>query len=255
MIGRYEAYMNGIALSSIDPSICVLDIRPSAPKPVYSTYNLTYKDGAVIENAYYEKTSVEVEFEIHEYSVIRRQNICQKIQKWAKRGIFTASNRPDQRLKNCVCESFPVAESKSWTKSLTMTLSAYNPPYWEELNPTTVTLTGTDSSANVYVPGNADKAYVSADVTISSFVTSIRFTVGDTTIVLTGLSNEEGDHIRVGYDDDGYMYIRLNNTSIIEKRHESSDDDLIVECGKINTFSIASSASVSVTYTVRGCWL
>ena len=108
MISRYEAYMDGTALSSIDPTIYVLDIQPADPSPKYTLSAVARRDGSVIHDTYYEKASVTVEFEIHEPDPVKREATCQKIHKWAKRGTLQVSTRPGQRLV-CVCEGYPVA--------------------------------------------------------------------------------------------------------------------------------------------------
>lgn len=253
MISRYEAYMDGTALSSIDPTIYVLDIQPADPSPKYTLSGVARRDGSVIENTYYEKAAVAVEFEIHEPDPAKRELTCQKIRKWAKKGILQVSTKPGQRL-DCVCESFPVANAHTWTEPIQMSFAGYNPPYWEELNPTTVTLSGESDSGSVYVPGNADKAFVWADVACTNAITEITLTVGNTSMKLTGLSTEADDHIYVGYSK-GYLYIKKNTVSIMDKRTAASSDDLIADCGVISSFSFSASASVSVTFKVRGCWM
>ena len=254
MISRYEAYMDGIALSSIDPAVCVLDIKPGEIRPQYNTSRVARRDGAVVDDTYYEKTGVDVVFEIHEYDTVKRQAINQRIQAWAKKGVLTVSDRPGQRLV-CVCEKLPVANAKAWTEPITMTFAGYNPPYWEELNAVSITLSGASGSSNVYIPGNADKAYVLADITFSGETANVVMTVGKTSITLSGLSVSSGDHVYIGYDSHGHIYIRKNTSSIMDLRTPASSDDLVAECGKINTFAVSASASVSITYTVRGCWL
>ena len=251
MISRYEAYMDGTSLSSLDNSIYVLNIQPGEINKQITTNKVAGRVGSRIMKNEAVSTSVTVFFEIHEYDTVKRQAVCQKVQKWANGSVLTVSDRPDQRMR-CVCSSYPHANAKEWTEPLSVTFVAYNPPYWEENNETSVTSTGTDQS--VYVPGNASESLVSCTVTVGSSLSSITLAVGEKSITLNGLSAAANDEIEIGYNENNVMYITLNNSSILDKRTGASDDDLTAVCGEYNTFAVTTSASVSAVFKTRGCW-
>ena len=248
MKSRYEAYMDGIALSSVDPSIYILNIQPSEAKQSIRTSKVAGRAGARVTRKEQDSTSVTVLFEIHEYDTAKRQLICQKDQKWAEGNILTVSDRPEQRLK-CVCEQYPRANAREWTEPVSVVFTGYNPPYWEERIPTTVTTT---SSASAYVPGNAPESLVSCVVTASASISTLTLTVGSKSIVLDGIGASANDVITVGYDANNVLFIKKNTTSILNKRTAGSADDLVAKCGEVNTFT--TSANTSAVFTVRGCW-
>ena len=71
-------------------------------------------------------------------------------------------------------------------------------------------------------------------------------------MTLSGLSVGAGNTIKIEYDDQLIQSIRVGSTSILDKR--TGADDLIANCGEVNSLSFSSSASVTVTYKVRGLW-
>lgn len=251
MISRYEAYMDDTSLSSLDNSIYVLDIQYGEVNKQISTTKVAGRVGSKISKNEAQSTSVTILFEIHDYDTVRRNAVCQKVQKWANGSILTVSDRPDQRLK-CVCESYPHVNAKSWTEPLSVTFVGYNPPYWEEMDETEATYTDTEQS--VFVPGNAPSSLVSCNVTISSSLTSIKLSVGSKFIQLTGLSTSANDVIEIGYDENNIMFITLNDSSILNKRTAASADDLTAVCGEYNTFKAETTGSVTAVFTTRGCW-
>lgn len=250
MISRYEAYMDGKALSSIDPSICVLDIQPGDVSQSIRTVKVAGRAGARVIKKERNSTSVTVIFEIHEYNTVKRDVVCQKIQKWADGDILCVSTRPEQQMR-CVCEEYPRANAKAWTEPLSMTFTAYNPPYWQEKNKTIVTLTGTSASSSVYVPGNVDGAVVELSVKANAAAGGFSVQVGSTSLTVL-VSMAADDVVTITYDDKMIQSIKKGNTSILDKR--TGADDLLAKCGQINVFALSSDASVTATFSVRGCW-
>ena len=143
MIGRYEAYMDGTALSAIDHSVMITDIRHNPATIQRKTERMASRPGSRDYGKTIGSASVVITFEIHEYDPAKRQAICDKIAAWANYGTYLmTSDRLWKRLK-CVCDKFPSVQSaKKWTDPITMTFSAYNPPFWQENNETRVTLGG-----------------------------------------------------------------------------------------------------------------
>lgn len=248
MISRYEAFMDGIPLSSVDPSVYVLNIQPGDNNPEIRTSKVAGRAGARVIRKEHNSLPVNILFEIHEYDTVKRQAVCQKVKSWANGRILSVSDRPDQRLR-CVCESYPNANAKEWTEALTVGFTAYNPPYWENARETIVTTT---SSKTAFVPGNAPETLVSAVVTVNSSISSLTLTTGVKSLVLS-VSAVQNDKIYVGYDDNNILYIRKNSTSILGNR--TGDDDLTVPCGDQATFSVSSNGNVTAEFRVRGCWL
>lgn len=254
-MNRYEAYMDGESLSSIDPKICLLDIQYSQVSPNISTFKVNRRHGALISRTSFNECSVTILFEIHEYNTRKRINILQNIQRWARGTILTVSDRPGQRLR-CVCKDFPTLNTKGWTDSISITFVAYQLPFWEEANATTFTMSGTSGESSVYVPGNAPESLVSASLTCSSgTLSTATLTVNGKSMVLSELAAATPSTVVISYDDDMILHIRHNNVDALGYRTPASVDDLLAVPGKFNTFAFSADQSISLTYTVRGLWL
>lgn len=248
MISRYEAWVDGVALSSIDPSIYVLDIQPGENNPSIRTSKVAGRAGARVTKRVHESLSVNVIFEIHEYDTVKRQAVCNKVKAWANGKFLTVSDRPDQQLR-CVCTNYPSANAKAWTEPLTIGFAGYNPPYWEDKKETVIKTT---SSKSALVPGNAPETLVSATITVGASISSLTVQTGVKSLVLA-VSAVSGDKVYIGYDDNNILYIKKGTTSILDKR--TGDDDLSVPCGAFSEFSVAASGSVTAEFRLRGCWL
>lgn len=252
MISRYEAYMDGVALSSLDDSIYVLDIQPAVVKPGVKTFKPANAPGAIVTRKDIERSAVTIIFEIHKYNPAERLAICQKVQKWADGSVLTTSDRTGQRLKG-ICEAYPAATAKHWTAPLSVTIVGYTPPYWENTTATTTTI-AVEGTNTVEVPGNAPEAFVSATVTASYAITEMEFTVAGKTIRLEGLNVANGDVVSLGYNKQ-LLQIRHGTTSIVNKVTEDSADVLKVPCGESSAFSFSADGAAVCVYSVRGCWL
>lgn len=253
MISRYEVYLNGNSLGAINDNILVLDIAYQPPEMAYDTYTVAKRNGSRIYRYYVSKSTVTITFEIHEYSTMMRQSICQQIQRWAKSGgILTTNDRDGQRLR-CVCTQFPVIQSvKKWTEPLTITFTAYSQPFWEDVNQTTMTLTGTNESGTLILPGSIAENVMEVEATPSGTLTSLSLTANGKTLTLSGLSVASGTKVTISYVDDMIQSIKAGNTSILNKR--TGVDDLLVNCGEPNSVGFTANVSTTVIFKARGLW-
>ena len=253
MISRYEAYMDGVALSSIDENLLILDIQHHPSDIRFNTGKIANRNGSMVISESQEGASVTILFELHLYGIADRQAACQAVQRWAMGNVLETNDRTGQQLL-ARCTSFPRIDSAmNWTDPIEMTFTAFEHPYWEEKTAETLTFTaGTSGEDTIDVPGNVDGAFVEAEITAQAAVSEISLTVGETSITLSGLALENGQIVRIAYDDRNIQSIKVGNTSLLDKR--TGSDDLLTVCGE-NTVSYSASASVQVTVSVRGLWL
>lgn len=249
MTSRYEALMNGIALSSIDPTICVLDIRYNTANLDTSTTGKAAGHGMFVGRRRIETASVRIDAEIHEYSTWKRQEICQRIAAWAKAGKLETNDRPDQFL-NVVCQDPPTIQTaKHWTDPVTITFTAYEIPYWQKKYPTTAEITDTGT---LFVPGNIDKAPVNAEIKASSKITSLTLNVGSTSITLSGINIAANSPVYVTHDEHGYLAITNKGNSLLAYR--TGDDDLMAECGGNVAVSCTANVTATCKFSTYGGW-
>lgn len=254
MISRYEAWLNGVALSSIHEDLVILDIQYSDPEINYSFQSRAARDGADIVRKSIGKTAVTILFELRIYDVNNRMAACNQVASWAMGGgVLKTNDRLGQRL-NCVCEKPPIIRSAlKWTEQLSVTFAAYMPPTWEEDVPAVISLSGTTDSGTLFVPGNAGDALCEVTITPLATLTQVAISVADTAITLSGISIPANQEIKIEYDSDLHLSIKSNSVSLLNKR--SGSDDLIAHSGKRNAVSITASASVNAAIRVRGRWV
>ena len=254
MTSRYEAYMDSVSLSGLDDSIFILDISHPAAERSRSLVNIANRSGSFLSSEKRSPISVVITFEIHKYGIADRQAVCDKVVKWAGGSVLKTNDMTDKQLV-CVCDQYPsVNSAKRWTDPITMTFTAYEFPYWEDTTQTTLTLTGTQTSGTLAVPGVIDDAFVEATITANAAVTEISLTVGSTNFTLENLELTNGDVVTIAYDSRKLLSIMHGTVSLLGKRTGASSDDLLAKCGKTVTFAVEADASVTVVFKVRGCY-
>lgn len=256
MTSRYSVTLNGNSMSAINSNLLILDVSYEAPDYGISILRNAGNNGARVTGRYNEMSRVTITFELHIYDIVQRQTACQDVVKWAKNGgTLVINDRPNQRLK-CLCSEFPVIGSAlRWTEPLSITFVAYEVPWWEDSTATTQTTSGNYDENQMNVPGNAGDARVSATVTANASVTFIELHVGDTMIRLENLSLSENDVVSIGYDERQLLYIKKGNTSLMSKRTPGSSDELLAVSGTSNDVTSETDGSITVVFSVRGCWM
>ena len=253
MISRYEAVLNGKPLSAISADILILDIAYLPAEINFSLYRGAKRHGNRVYREYVDHRDVIITFAIRAYGVQERQAICNAVQRWAKNGgILQTNDHEGQRLR-CVLNSPPTIQSAlRWTDPISMTFRAYSLPFWEDLIPTTLSLSGTSGNGNLYVPGSADGGFFEAEAVPGETLTTLNLTANGKTLSLTGISVESGTAVRITYDENMIMSIMAGSTSLLNKR--SGADDLPLKSGENNSLSFSANVSCSVTFKGRGLW-
>lgn len=254
MISRYEAVLNGNALSAVSSDILILDISYANPALRYESYAVAKRHGARLYRKYFEKATVTITFQIRKYGITDRQAVCADIVKWAKNGgVLTTNDRPGQQLR-CVCEQYPTINSvKQWTGDLQIVFAAYALPFWQSITKQSVTLTGASGSGELYLPGNVDEAFLEAKITAGGALTSVALTANGKTMTLSGLSVASGGIIEIKYNEEMIQSITNGATSLLNKR--TGADDLVLKCGENNTVGFTANVSCTVELSARGLWL
>lgn len=256
MISRYEAYLDGVALSSISDKLLILDIAHEAPMFENRSVQFAKRHGLYVYDRYKESATVTITFSLRIYDIAERQQMCQEVARWAMNGkILQTNDRPNQRLR-VICETPPVIESAlGWTDTLSIVFSGYIVPFWEEAVPVTLTLSGSSADGSLYVPGNVDMARVECTITPQETLSEIRIDCESSFITLKDMNVTNEQTVRIYYDDKMNLHIQRGLDSYYSKRSAYSSDDLLLECGKNNRVSFDADEIVSVVFSARGLWL
>lgn len=251
MISRYEATLNGVALSSINHDLLILDIQYGGVPIEIGANQLAHRDGAIIYRQYREKATVTITFELHIYDIADRQGALRDVNLWAKNGgILEINDRPEQRLR-CVVDSYAAIDSvRDWTKPLQITFAAYENPFWEAKSVESLTLSGSSGSGSLAVPGNYDGALISVNVSSEGTLTNVTLRANGEALTLSGMSVSS---FQISYDSHQIQSIKSGNTSLLAYR--SGVSDLLAKCGDSNSLSFTANTSATVVFRVRGLWV
>ena len=243
MMTRYSAWLDGLPLHEIDPTIYILDIQEDPAQVDVSTAPKAGGAGRFVVARRRQTLSVTILFAVREYDVTRRKAIMQEIVAWAKGGKYLSINdRPGQRLRVEVEELPTIQSALRWTQELSITITAYASPFWENDYTDSLTTSGT---ASMTVTGDADSAPVDVSVKPSGGTVTVK--ADKSTITLTDVS----DNVEITHGDEGILRMLSNGVSILSHRTPDSSDDLTVTPGRVNDFSVTGGTA---TFRVRGVW-
>lgn len=249
MTTLFDCTLGGVLLSSLDESICVLDLREDAPKLRHATA-AAWHDGLHLLDAQRESFTVRVDFAIHTPDPARRTQVLQAVCAWAmKGGVLTASSHPGQQL-DVRCIALPAPAADDWLAPLTLVFTTTTVPFWEDANLTQVSSSG---AAALLIPGTAGAVPVSTMVVNNGDAPITRLTLlcGDTQMVFEGISvpaNSMFVMTQVG----PVLRAYIGGQSVLSCRTAESDDSLLAVCGKSCTVQAIASQPATSIFMARG---
>ena len=249
-----EAYMGGVALTSLG-GIQITNISYTPAQMEVVTTPMALMRGERVLKINRKQAMVSIEFVMPGISPVKRQEKLNAVIEWTKTGPLSVSDRPWQRL-NCICTTPPrFASAISRTERLTIGFTAYGNPFWEDENPTVASLSGLNGSGSLYVPGTAEENYVEIQAApASGTLNELTLTVGENTIVLSGLGATSSNPLTITYEN-GLQKIKVGNVSVLDKRTPASADNLIARIGAYNDISFTADVLTTVQFSARGLWL
>ena len=255
MISRYEVALNGISLSSLHKDILILDIAYSPAVPKDDMFTVANRHGSRVYERYFDKSQVTVTFEIHAYDTSERQKICAQIVNWAKNGGTLQTSDRDGQFLQCVCSAFPaVTSAKKWTDSLSIVFMAYTVPFWQNVIPERLELSGTLSGAYWYVPGNIAQSAVEVEIYPTDTLVYASLAIDDKIMGFNNLSITSGHSLHITYDNNMIQSIKDDaGTSLLHTR--SGVDDLLAPCGAKSYVSFSTNVSSNLVFKTKGLWL
>ena len=251
MTSWYECTLNGAPLSDVAENIFLYDIIEAPAESITSTPK-SISNGSTFVRQQRESLTVTLRLAIREQDTAKRMEAFAAVQQWAKGGgILTRSDREGQQLAvECVMQP-SMASALKWTELVDLTFVAHGDPYWQGVEPVSVTLTG---SGSIAVPGTANTAKATAIITPTGNLTAVTIKTGASTIALEDMDIPQGQTVVIGYDADGYLYMESGGDSLLLYRTVTSSDELRVLCGG-DTVTVTADTDVSVQLTARGAWL
>ncbi|MBQ8556296.1 MAG: hypothetical protein IJ438_10560 [Clostridia bacterium] len=248
---RIDCALEGVALSSLDARIRPIDVQTLAPAQRLVTVDRPF-GGQFLLGRTRRHLTVRVLLRIEEYSVTTRRDIWQRISAWAARGgIFTATDRPGQQLQ-VTCTALPALSALMWLDTLALEFTAHAIPYWEDAQPSSITITG---AGVLTLPGTAEGCPVSCTVTNTGDapLTTLSLRAGETAMTFDKLSIPAGGAFCLT-DGGTLLSAAAEGESVLLRRLEESDDQLLASPGE-NAVSVEADGTVSAVFTARGRYL
>lgn len=249
---RFDAAINGVSLSGLDPYIMLADIDERPPEYRQELAARAIRSGQRINARMRLSLTVALKIHITTPSILTRSHVMQRLAEWVgDGGWLTINTRPGQRLYVYPDPMPALGSHLAWTDEIEVTLTAYERPYWEQAFPTVAVIVDN----GVLTPtGTMPEAYVEVDVINNGDgnLTTLTATCATTHIKLEGLAVPPGEHVRISYTDKDVLTITAAGASALANRTAESHDDLIAHVRKSNDISVTADQAVSATFMARG---
>lgn len=264
MFLRFEATMNGKKISRIAEELILIDIVEDAAEMDVQTSTLAGRDGLYVASRRRKSLSVSLTYVIRTQDIKERRKIMQKVAEWAGNGGKLEINpRPGKYLMVQVDAPPALGSHLKWTEELTLTLTAYDVPYWladsSHALETAVQDDGTHAD-NAVIAVGGDVGNADASLTLvapTGTLTALKITCGDTEIEFAGMPDISPVYVSIGLDN-GVFFARslADNKSLLSYRTAESSDALHAECGKDNVpFQVTADTALTGTVTFAERWL
>lgn len=249
-----EAYLDGLALRDAAPKVWIKQITEEIGALDASTAVFPGTDGERLLGPPRRRSlTVTIAATIHEvYDLTYRAQAQDAIAAWMGRGgVLTVSYRPDKRLRVAPGAVPALGKVRDYTQEITMKLTAYAVPYWEDVDARTWTYEADDDGEDEIAITGARETPLQALIVPSAELDTFTLQVGDDFITLADLNLASGKALVIGRTTDDFLTITADGVGILNKRTAASSDDLLLRPGA-NTVSWTADATCAVTLSARG---
>lgn len=265
----FEADLGGVDFTGLAPEIVLLDIVEEPAQMDTQTVPRALGDGMLRTVNRRKSLSVRIVYQIRTQDVARRAEVRDAVTAWAmKGGTLKVNTRPGKMLQVVMDAAPALGSSMAWENELSLTLTAYAVPYWQNAKLTsmrfeTVLLdSGENYLADVFAPDGQKETPLNAMISINgeTNLTNLSIKCGSSMLTFEGMDIEPGNVLLIGYSDDG-IWEAMNFTqlegdnSLLKYRTANSTDDLRAAPNVDNQIIISADAPLSGTLTARGRWL
>lgn len=269
MYDLFDATLGGVRFSSIAEEVFLVDVIEEPAQMDTQTAALALRDGLIRTLNRRRSLSVRLVYVIRTEDVALRSVLRDKVAAWASRGgILKVNTRQGKRLEVVMDTAPAMSSSMKWTDHLSVTLTAYGVPYWEDAAARTLAVStawsdteGAHVFSGVIRPqGTVPEAPATAILRNmgDGTLTSLDITVNGTRMELTGLNVAAGTgEVVIEYGTGGMLTIRDASTgsSLLEFRTPESDDDLLAASGADNAVTVRADQPIEGAIAVRGRWM
>ena len=253
---REEIWLNNTSLRDVDPRIVSVRLIEQDVQNEITYGQNQGMDGQRVLGRRRVSKRVRVSFAIRElYDLPARSAAIDAVNAWARDGILRASVRPGQQL-NVICTEYARAEDvRAYADELSLAFEAAGVPYWQEAQPSSLTLSGDSASGSLVVRGNAPTVLDATVTPTGGALTALTLTAtagGRATVfAFSGLSVAQGTALVIAHDAQGLISISAGSVSLLGKRTAASDDELVALPG-VAAISCEANTACSAVVSARG---
>lgn len=256
MITLCDCALNGVRPADIDPAVVLLDVRESPAEVAVTTHAIAGRPGQRQGRTHVRALTVALDLEIHESDPTRRKAIAGSLARWAAPGGWlTVDDRPGQRLL-VACDAPPALPSAlHWTQPVTVTLTAREAPWWQEIAPVTVSAPSPAASGALSLRPTGDlptPLEFTATNTGSGVLTAFSLTCAHGALRLDGLTWPPGAALTLAHDERGVLALRLDGASVLALRTPESADEVLLPPREESSVAWAAAGPVAVALAARG---
>lgn len=271
----YDASLNGVSIHTLAEEIILRDIVENPANMDIQTAKRSMHPGTRETSSVRRKLEIDLVFVIYTQDSRRRAEIAGLVAAWANEGGWlTVNTRPGTRLHVTPTQMPSQGSALRWQEDITLTLTAFEQPYWEDEKDTTrITIdTVWDEANSTYVASNVIRPSGNVGkvpVTCFAFnmddkpLTYLKIVSDDTMMEFQGMNIEGGGVLggwfSIDYTETDIMQIKNlrdeNDSSLMRFRTAESSDDLLARCNINNQIHVYSDANLNISFFAKGRWL
>ena len=247
MITSKRVSLAGEQLDELDNRIVIRSVDTGVPHEAVSAVSRMGGYGMRMTSQHWETLEVGVTFaiDVPKRNMALRREIFDTVKSWAmKCGWLTTNEQPGKRMYADKCVIPNSADLWDWTDEYTIIFRAYNVPFWQDAEATTVTGTLASGNVSLFVHGNVESVLdVTFENTSGGVIDNFSISVSSSTLNLTGINLANGSTLTITHGTDGILRIRKGvSTSLLDKR--SGSDDLYAKPGTRSVAVVADGEGV-----------
>ena len=256
MILSRRISLDEVQLDSLDERIIISGFEEDPVDESFRTVD-RYPCGSRITNQHISKKKVMVKFQIkvRKGNFTDRNEILEKVSKWARYGhILKSTTRPNRQIRVKCTQMQKVSDPRNWLSEYQLTFEAMEKPYWENTTATTKTLTQDDEgTSTITVPGNTETlAEVSIQNKSGSELNTLELTINGYTMSFSNLGIGNNGYLTIDHTVIKEVEVlRIESDGTTKMANMSGDDEFILVPG-VNAISYSAGGDVIVTVSAKG---
>lgn len=258
MILSKRVALDGVYLDELHDSIVIRGFDPGVPSETIQAANTMGGSGQRITGQHWETLEASVTFaiDISKREMALRREVYDAVITWASRKGWLTVDWLTGRRMYVDKVIFPSSgDMWAWTDEYTIGFRAYNMPFWQDAEPTSVSaaLPTASGQMSIQIGGNVENVVDIAYANRSgAYINTFRVTANGNTMALSGIGLGAQETLTISHGTDGLLRIMAGNRSVYDKY--TGADDLRVLPGVADIVFSADRAGL-LTVTNYGRWI